>query len=227
MLDENGNPVKEQQEILIPRYKVVTVFDVSQTEGKELPQLSTEVLQDRVEQYKDLFDALASCSPVPVGFEEITSGAKGYYSHTENRIAINVGESEQQTLKTLIHEITHAKLHSCQALVDIPNKPDRATREIEAESVAYAVGEYYGLNTLAYSAPYIVLWGKDTTIDELKNSLATIQKTAHEIITAVDVFLSERKKEVKPSITSEIQSIKEILKDTVTKQQPGKGEPCL
>lgn len=112
VLDEKGNPVKEQRETLIPRYKVVTVFDISQTEGKELPNIGVESLQGQVENYSDFFDALVNCSPVPVSFDRITSGAKGYFDMAENKIVINAAESEQQTIKTLIHEITHAKLHN-------------------------------------------------------------------------------------------------------------------
>ncbi len=225
--DEKGNPIQKKEETMLPRYKITTVFDVSQTEGKELPEMKIESLQGRVENYSDLFDALASCSPVPVSFEMITSGAKGYFNHVENRIAINITESEQQTIKTLVHEITHAKLHNDKASVNAPDKPDRNTREVEAESVACVVCAHYGLDTIEYSAPYIALWSKDSNISEMKNSLAIIQKTANEIITAADLFLTERKKEIKPSINSEIKNIREVMKETVSKQQPSKEEPCL
>lgn len=227
VLDEKGNPVKEQQETMIPRYKVVTVFDISQTEGKELPNIGVESLQGQVENYSDFFDALVSCSPVPVSFDRITSGVKGYFDMAENKIVINAAESEQQTIKTLIHEITHAKLHNRQALAEMSKQFDRNTKEVQAESVAYVVCEHYGLNTLEYSVPYIASWSKNQEISEMKNSLDVIQKTANEIITSVDLFLSERKQEVKPSINSQIKNIKEIMRETVAKQQPAKEESCL
>lgn len=138
--DKNGKPVKEETEITVPAFKVVSVFDISQTEGKELPTIGVDELNRDVEQYNDFFKAAELVAPVPVGFENIKSGAKGYYSQTDKRIAINEGMSELQNLKTLIHEIAHAKLHDID--LNAPpekqaDRPDRRTREVQAESIAY------------------------------------------------------------------------------------------
>ena len=133
--DKNGKPVKEETEITVPAFKVVSVFDISQTEGKELPTIGVDELTGDVEQYNDFFKAAELVAPVPVGFENIKSGAKGYYSQTDKRIAINEGMSELQNLKTLIHEIAHAKLHDID--LNAPpekqaDRPDRRTREVQA-----------------------------------------------------------------------------------------------
>ena len=133
--DKNGKPVKEETEITVPAFKVVSVFDISQTEGKELPTIGVDELTGDVEQYADFFKATEQASPAPVGFEKIESGAKGYYSQTEKRIAINEGMSELQNLKTLIHEIAHAKLHDIDLNAPVKeqaDRPDRRTREVQA-----------------------------------------------------------------------------------------------
>ena len=135
IIGKDGKPVTEEQEVTIPAFKVVSVFDVSQTEGKELPNIGVDELTGDVEQYKDFFAALERTSPVPIGFEKIESGAHGYYHLEEKRIAIDEGMSELQTLKTAIHEVSHAKLHDID--LNAPKdeqqvRPDRRTREVEA-----------------------------------------------------------------------------------------------
>ena len=112
VLDADGNPVTETVEIMRPAFKVVSVFDISQTDGKELPDIIVDELSGSVENYAAFFEALKQESPVPISFEDIPGGAKGYFSPVENRIAIQEGMSEIQTIKTAIHEIAHAKLHS-------------------------------------------------------------------------------------------------------------------
>ena len=136
-----------------PAFKVVSVFDVSQTDGKELPDIAVDELTGSVENYAAFFDALKELSPVPIAFENITDGAKGYFSHVENRIAIQEGMSEIQTIKTAIHEIAHAKLHAVTPgeKVAPEDKKDRRTKEVEAESVAYTVCQRYGIETSDYS----------------------------------------------------------------------------
>ena len=133
--DKNGKPVKEETEITVPAFKVVSVFDVSQTEGKELPSIGVDELTGDVEHYADFFKAAELSAPVPVGFEKIAGGSKGYYSQTDKRIAINEGMSELQNIKTLIHETSHAKLHDID--LNAPpekqaDRPDRRTREVQA-----------------------------------------------------------------------------------------------
>ena len=194
MTDKNGKPVKEETEITVPAFKVVSVFDISQTEGKELPTIGVDELTGDVEQYADFFKATEQASHVPVGFEKIKSGAKGYYSQTDKRIAINEGMSELQNLKTLIHEIAHAKLHDID--LNAPTKeqadrPDRRTREVQAESIAYTVCQHYGLDTSDYSFAYVAEWSSGRELSELKASLKTIRDTAAELIADIDKNLAE------------------------------------
>ena len=194
IIGEDGKPVTEQKEITVPAFKVVSVFDVSQTDGKEIPDIAVDSLTGSVEQYEDFFKALEQTSPVPVGFERIESGAHGYYHNAEKRIALNEGESELQTIKTLIHEIAHAKLHDID--LNAPpeqqqERPSRRTREVEAESIAYTVCQHFGLDTSDYSFGYVAGWSSDKDIKELKASLETIRATASELITEIDGYFRE------------------------------------
>lgn len=198
VVDKNGKPVKEETEITVPAFKVVSVFDVSQTEGKELPTIGVDELTGDVEQYNDFFKAAELAAPVPVGFENIKSGAKGYYSQTDKRIAINEGMSELQNLKTLIHETAHAKLHDID--LNAPpekqaDRPDRRTREVQAESIAYAVCQHYGLDTSDYSFSYVAQWSSGRELAELKASLETIRSTASELIKDIDKNFAELTKD--------------------------------
>lgn len=196
--DKNGKTVKEETEITVPAFKVVSVFDVSQTEGKELPSIGVDELTGDVAQYADFFKATEQASPAPVGFEKIESGAKGYYSQTEKRIAINEGMSELQNLKTLIHEIAHAKLHDIDLNApakEQADRPDRRTREVQAESIAYAVCQHYGLDTSDYSFSYVATWSSGRELSELKASLETIRSTASELIKDIDKNFAELTKD--------------------------------
>lgn len=196
--DKNGKTVKEETEITVPAFKVVSVFDVSQTEGKELPSIGVDELTGDVAQYADFFKATEQASPAPVGFEKIESGAKGYYSQTEKRIAINEGMSELQNLKTLIHEISHAKLHDIDLNApakEQADRPDRRTREVQAESIAYAVCQHYGLDTSDYSFSYVATWSSGRELSELKASLETIRSTASELIKDIDKNFAELTKD--------------------------------
>ncbi|HJI63126.1 MAG TPA: antirestriction protein ArdA [Ruminococcus bromii] len=193
MLDREGKPIKEEKEITVPAFKVITVFDISQTEGKEFPDLSVKPLLADVEQYEDFFAALEKASPVPIAFEQITNGANGYFSLTDKRIAIKEGVSELQAVKTAIHEIAHAKLHDVDlnAPPEEQNRVDRHTREVEAESVAYTVCQHFGLDTSDYSFGYVAGWSSGKEMTELKASLETIQATAKEIITEIEGHFTE------------------------------------
>ena len=188
IIGKDGKPITEEREITIPAYKVVSVFDVSQTEGKEIPDISAENLVADVEQYEDFFKALEKTSPVPIAFEQIESGANGYYHLEDKRIAIDEGISELQTLKTAIHEIAHARLHDVDlnAPKDEQNRVDRRTREVQAESVAYAVCQHFGLDTSEYSFAYVAGWSSGKEMSELKASLETIQTAAKELITEIE-----------------------------------------
>ena len=193
MLDREGKVVKEEKEITVPAFKVITVFDISQTEGKEFPDLSVKPLLADVEQYEDFFAALEKASPVPIAFEQITNGANGYFSLTDKRIAIKEGVSELQAVKTAIHEIAHAKLHDVDlnAPPEQQNRVDRHTREVEAESVAYTVCQHFGLDTSDYSFGYVAGWSSGKEMTELKASLETIQATAKELITEIEGHFTE------------------------------------
>ena len=197
IIGKDGKPVTEEKEITIPAYKVVSVFDVSQTEGKELPDIAVDELTGDVERYRDFFAALEKTSPVPIGFEQIPGSSHGYYHLEDKRIAIQEGMSELQTLKTAIHEIAHAKLHDID--LNAPEneqqpRVDRRTREVEAESVAYTVCQHYGLDTSDYSFGYVAGWSSGRELSELKNSLETIRSAAAEIINSIDETLAELSK---------------------------------
>lgn len=190
VLDADGKPVTETVEVLRPAFKVVSVFDVSQTDGKELPDIMVGELTGSVEQYEDFWRALKEISPVPVELEKIEGGAHGYYHLVDKRIAIDEGMSEMQTIKTLTHEIAHAKLHAIDP--DEKTAPeDRNTKEVEAESVAYTVCQRYGLETSDYSFGYIAGWSSDKETKELKGSLETIRSTAAEMIESIDAKIKE------------------------------------
>ncbi|EMK9204149.1 antirestriction protein ArdA [Clostridioides difficile] len=193
MLDREGKVVKEEKEITVPAFKVITVFDISQTEGKEFPDLSVKPLLADVEQYEDFFAALEKASPVPIAFEQITNGANGYFSLTDKCIAIKEGVSELQAVKTAIHEIAHAKLHDVDlnAPPEEQNRAPRHTREVQAESVAYTVCQHFGLDTSDYSFGYVAGWSSGKEMTELKASLETIQTTAKELITEIEGHFTE------------------------------------
>ena len=222
--DKNGKTVKEETEITVPAFKIVSVFDVSQTEGKELPSIGVDELTGDVEQYADFFKATEQASPAPVGFEKIESGAKGYYSQTEKRIAINEGMSELQNLKTLIHEIAHAKLHDIDLNApakEQADRPDRRTREVQAESIAYAVCQHYGLDTSDYSFSYVAQWSSGRELAELKASLETIRSTASELIKDIDKNFAELTKDKEQTQAQEAQA----EEPTPEEKQPEQDTP--
>ena len=191
VFDKDGKPVTEEKEIKIPAFRVVSVFDISQTEGKELPALTYE-LTGNVEQYKDFFAALEKTSPFAMGFEALSGSIKGRCNYEEKRILINEGMDELQNIKTAIHEIAHATLHDIDK--DALERPDRRTREVQAESVAYAVCQHYGLDTSDYSFGYIAGWSSGKELAELKGSLETIRSTAASLIDTIDEHFAEIQK---------------------------------
>jgi antirestriction protein ArdC len=186
--DQDGNALKETVEVTRPAFKVVSVFDVSQTDGKEIPDITVNELTGSVENYNAFFEALKKGSPVPIAFEGIPGGAKGYYHLEDRRIAIQENMSEIQTIKTAIHEVAHAKLHALDpdGKRDPEKMKDSRTREVEAESVAYTVCQRYGIETSDYSFGYVAGWSSGKEAKELKASLETIRATAAEMIESID-----------------------------------------
>ena len=204
MLDQSGKVITEEVEIKIPLYKVATVFDVSQTEGKPLPTLASD-LAGNVQNYELFMEALRRSSPVPIDFKPLPPDTDGVFYHEKQTIAIREGMSEVQTVCAAIHEITHSKLHNHEkaqqaaALQDEtkepPNPKDQRTEEVEAESISYAVCAYYGIDTSQNSFGYIATWSKDKELPELRASLETINKTASGLITDIDRHYQEVAKE--------------------------------
>ena len=210
VFDKDGKPVTEEKEIKIPAFRVVSVFDVSQTEGKELPTLTYE-LTGNVEQYKDFFTALEKTSPFAMEFEALSGSIKGRCNYEEKRISINEGMDALQNIKTAIHEIAHATLHDIDK--DAPERPDRRTREVQAESVAYAVCQHYGLDTSDYSFGYIAGWSSGKELAELKGSLETIRSTAASLIDTIDGHFAEiQQAQDKEQTTEQAQPAQETSK---------------
>ena len=195
---DDGKPIMEVQEVTRPAFKVVNVFDVSQTEGREIPSLGVDELSGDVKEYELFFEALKRSCPVPIGFENIEGSAKGYYHQTEQRIAIREGMSQVQTIKTAIHEMAHQRLHAVDPLGETLETPKqtRSSKEVEAESVAYTVCQHYGIETSDYSFAYVAGWSHGKETPELKASLNTIRKTANEMITEIDGYIVEINKEI-------------------------------
>lgn len=187
-VEEDG----EEKVIVVPRYKVVSTYDISQTEGKPLQEIAS-TLTGSVDNFNDFLSALEQVSPVPIAFEDISGSAYGYYNSMEKRIAVREGLSEQQTLKTLIHEISHAKLHDFdlgKPKDEIP-QIDRQNKECQAEAVAFVCCERFGLDTSGYSFGYIAGWSSDRELKELRSSLEIIRDTAAEIIDDVENQMQE------------------------------------
>ena len=205
LLDKDGNPQKEEVEITIPAFRAVSVFDVAQTDGKPIPELAAKELLSDVEGYQDMIRAVEAISPVPIELEEIAGDSKGYYDREAKRIAVQENMSESQTLKTMIHEVAHSKLHSKEVEQDEQMKKDRNTKEVEAESIAYTVCQHFGVDTSDYSFGYIAGWSSGRDTKELRASMDTIRRTASELITGIEEQLQElqRNREVSQEQTKE------------------------
>lgn len=199
VLGEDGKPKTEEVEITIPAFKPVTVFDVSQTDGKPIPDLGVAELMTSVEDFKYFMKALERVAPVPIEYMDIASGAKGYFSPSEQKIAIQKDMSESQTVKTAVHETAHSLLHDKDHVrvegIDDSEKKTRSTKEVEAESVAYTVCQHFGIDTSEYSFGYVAGWSSGKEMTELKESMDTIRKTASQLITGIEDALKEIKLE--------------------------------
>ena len=194
MLDQDGKVIMEEREVEIPMFRPVKVFDVSQTDGKPLPELASS-LSGNVQNYEAFMEALRRSAPVPLSVEPMAANMDGYFSPDRQRIAIRAGMSEVQTVSAAVHEIAHSKLHNYAKAQEEavragdkepPKKKDRNTEEVEAESISYAVCQYYGIQTGENSFGYIANWSQGKELPELRASLETINKTAGELINDID-----------------------------------------
>ncbi len=186
VLDTDGEPVKETVEVTVNAFKPVSTFDVSQTEGDPIPTVGVNELVGSVNGYETLLAAIKDAVPVPISFEQIESGAKGYFSLDENKIVVQEGMSEAQTVKTLLHEASHQSLHSREAFDKNKENKTKNQKETEAESVAYVVCQHYGIDTSDYSFAYVATWSADKDVPELKASLDTIRRAASDLIVKID-----------------------------------------
>lgn len=219
VFDADGEPVKEKVEVTIRAFKVVKTFDLSQTDGKELPTIGPSELVGNIEGYPKLLQALQEISPVPVSFELIDGDAKGFYHLEDKKIVVQDGMSEVQTIKTLLHEMAHQKLHDKD---NVPEAKDisRNGKEVEAESVAYVVCQHYGINTSDYSFSYVAGWSEGKETPELKASLDKIRQTASEFIYQIDqrmeVLMAE-KEQVQETAKTENPFVQELA-DKITEK---------
>ncbi len=210
VLDADGNPVIETAPFI--RYKVGYTYDISQTSGKELPEIVHE-LSGSVEEYPLLMDAIQEISPVPIKFENIPSSAKGYYNFEENRIAIQEGMSQEQTIKTAIHEVAHSLLDNKESQAAQEQPVDRHSQEVRAESISFCVCSRLGIDTSDYSFGYVTSWSKDKSIKELTACMDTIRTTAGQIIDRITQRLQEIAPEQAP--LQEKQEVKPMIEETV------------
>ena len=182
VLDEQGNQKYEEVEVVIPRFKATTVFDIDQTEGEPIQTIAPEELTEAVQDFDLFIQAITDISPVPIRFDEIEGSAKGYYDNANKEIVIRKGMSESQTIKTAIHECGHAMLHDRDLMLASGIKKDRETKEVEAESVAYSVCSAFQIETSDYSFPYIAGWSSGRDMKELRSSMDTIRQTAGKMV---------------------------------------------
>jgi hypothetical protein len=184
--DNDGVPITKRELVESLTFKPTYVFDAGQTHGEPIPQIAVSELTGNVENYDKIVEAIKSVSPVDISFENYNSSAKGFYSNAEKRIVIKEGMEELQTLKTLIHEVAHSILHDNEIMKSTGEQKDTQTKEVEAESIAYTVSSYLGLDTSDYSFGYVSGWAGERKIDAVKESMETIRKTADELITAIE-----------------------------------------
>ena len=213
VIGDDGQPETEIVERTTPRFRVTTVFDVSQTEGEPLPTLGTTELEGNVVIYEDFMKGLEELSPVPFRFEDIGNGAKGYYSNSEKYIAIQRDMSNAQTMKTAVHETAHAILHDRDIMQENGVSKDRTTKEVEAESVAYVVCSHFGLDTSEYSFSYIAGWSSNKEMSELRNSMDTIRVTSSKLIEDITEKLIELRKEKAMEKEEIMESVSEKERD--------------
>lgn len=221
ILGKDGSPLKEKVEVTIPAYKAINVWDVSQTSGKDLPEIVHQ-LDGSVDGYRDLIQAIERYSPAPISYEDTGSHANGFFRPSDNTIVVQSGMSEAQTCKTALHETAHALLHNKDA--DKTIAPDHRTQEVQAESVAYTVSQYYGIDTNDYSFGYVVGWSSDKDLKELQSSMETIRQTARDMISGINKELDAIHKEREPLQEA---SLSVDFAEDVHREQPAIEEESL
>ena len=190
--DADGRPMKELRDVTIPRFRVTTVFDISQTEGKELPVPEVHPLTASVPGYEDMLEAICRYSPVPITIEPVEgTDVNGFYHHVDKRIAVKEGLSQAQTIKTALHEVTHALLHDRDKLKQEGIQKDPHAREVEAESVAYTVSQAFGLDTSGYTFGYVASWSRSMELKELKQAMDIIRRTSAGMIDGIRGHLND------------------------------------
>lgn len=215
LLDENGN------EQTYTSFKLVPVFDVSQTSGKELAKPIYD-LEGTYEDYGNLYKSakeVSEANGVPLSFSNDTGTANGYFSPKDNHIVIKQGMSEQQTLKTIFHEMAHSDLHNLEKLQEAPLK--RSTAELQAESVAFVVASHYGLDTSEYSFGYLATWSQDPEgLSDLEAQIKIVQKEADSLISRIDKSLEKYQNK---ELTKD--AFQEKMKRLKTKEKEKSVEP--
>lgn len=231
VLNPDGTPKMAEVEVKIPAFKVSYVYDVSQTYGKDLPTLGVSELTSDVDKAKDFINSLKKVSPVPVEFGKTKGDSKGFYSPDQGKIVVKEGMSEAQTIKTMVHEISHAKLHNPEKAKENAKKT-KGTIEMEAESVAYIVCQHFGIDTSDYSFGYIAGWSEGKGIDELRDSMQSIRDTAGEMINRVEGDLRNVEREAQKEVQApekeppkeERKSVKEKLAEKKKELSQKKSE---
>ena len=208
VIGDDGQPETEIVEMVIPRFRVTTVFDVSQTEGEPIAELEVPELTGSVQFYDTFMEALQNISPVPIRMMQIEGEAKGYYHQTEKYIAIQEDMSNLQTMKTGVHEVSHALLHDREVMDAEGVLKDQTTKEVEAESIAYIVCNHFGLDTSEYSFTYIASWCESKDMKALRASMDTIRKTSAEVIGNIETQIHELEME-RPIEDASLENIEE------------------
>lgn len=222
ILDENGNKIKELVDVKMQSFRTVSVFDVSQTEGKELPRAlahGTKELEGEVDGYDKFMEALKQVSPVDIEYKTLYNGSKGYFSSAEQKIVINTDMSQLQNVKTAVHEVAHAFLHDHNTGSEKDKDLSRGEKEVQAESVAFTVCQHYGIDTSDYSFSYVANWSSGKEMNELKASLDTIRKTASDLITSLDEKMQEMEHSMERS-ENQVQQTKIELSQDIAKNHP-------